>query len=259
MNLEFRLDKFEGPLDLLLHLIDKNKVDIYDIPIAQITDQYMEYMRGMDDADPDVMSEFLVMAATLLDIKCRMLLPREQNEEGAEEDPREELVRRLLEHKLYRELSNQLRDLSEGAAQSLYRRKNIPEEVQSFEPPIDYEQLIGKTTSDRLGEIFRDTLRRKRYRVDPVRSQFGRIEREKVDIAGKALYIRAYLNAHRDVDFSALLEIQGSREEIVAAFLIILELMKTGDIEVRQEETFGRIMIHVLHDIPASVGAEEFQ
>ena len=95
MELEFKLEKFEGPLDLLLHLIDKNKVDIYDIPIADITDQYMEYVRQMEEEDMDVMSEFLVMAATLLDIKCRMLLPKEVNEEGEEEDPRAELVQKL--------------------------------------------------------------------------------------------------------------------------------------------------------------------
>ena len=101
MELEFKLEKFEGPLDLLLHLIDKNKVDIYDIPIADITDQYMEYVRQMEEEDMDVMSEFLVMAATLLDIKCRMLLPKEVNEEG-EEDPRAELVQKLLEYKMYK-------------------------------------------------------------------------------------------------------------------------------------------------------------
>ena len=92
-----KLQVFEGPLDLLLHLIEKNKIDIYDIPIAQITDQYMEYIRDMQEQDLNVMSEFMVMAATLLDIKCRMLLPREVKEDGEEEDPREELVRQLLE------------------------------------------------------------------------------------------------------------------------------------------------------------------
>ena len=102
MELEFKLEKFEGPLDLLLHLIDKNKVDIYDIPIADITDQYMEYVRQMEEEDMDVMSEFLVMAATLLDIKCRMLLPKEVNEEGEDEDPIAELVQKLLEYKMYK-------------------------------------------------------------------------------------------------------------------------------------------------------------
>ena len=126
-------------------------------------------------------------------------------------------------------------------------------------PPVDYAQLIGDTTTQRLGDIFRDTMRRKRYRVDPVRSKFGRIEKEPVNLAGRALYIRAYLNLHRDADFRALLEAQDSREELVATFLILLELMKDGSIEARQEEPFGEISIHVLHDIAAVTDlAEEF-
>ena len=96
MALEVKLQAFEGPLDLLLHLIEKNKVDIYDIPIVEITDQYLETIRQMEEADMNVMSEFLVMAATLLDIKARMLLPREKDEEGEEVDPRSELVEKLL-------------------------------------------------------------------------------------------------------------------------------------------------------------------
>ena len=105
MSIEVKLQVFEGPLDLLLHLIDKNKVDIYDIPIAQITDQYMEYVNALKVRDLDTVSEFLVMAATLLDIKSRMLLPAETDEEGVEEDPRQELVARLLEYKMYKEMS----------------------------------------------------------------------------------------------------------------------------------------------------------
>ena len=98
MALSVKLNVFEGPLDLLLHLIDKNKIDIYDIPIVEITDQYMEYLHSMEKEDLGIMSEFLVMAATLLDIKCKMLLPKEVNEEGEEEDPRAELVQKLLEY-----------------------------------------------------------------------------------------------------------------------------------------------------------------
>ena len=95
MGISVKLQAFEGPLDLLLHLIDKNKVNIYDIPIADITEQYMEYVKKMQEEDLDVVSEFLVMAATLLDIKCRMLLPKEVDEEGNEQDPRAELVEQL--------------------------------------------------------------------------------------------------------------------------------------------------------------------
>ena len=100
MGIPVKLEVFEGPLDLLLHLIDKNKIDIYDIPIVEITNQYMEYIRNMQREDLNVMSEFLVMAATLLDIKCRMLLPKEVTEEGEEEDPRQELVEQLLQYKM---------------------------------------------------------------------------------------------------------------------------------------------------------------
>ena len=105
-----KLQVFEGPLDLLLHLIEKNKIDIYDIPIVEITNQYMEYIKAMQKEDLNIMSEFLVMAATLLDIKCRMLLPKEVNEEGEEEDPRQELVEQLLEYKMYKFMSYELKD-----------------------------------------------------------------------------------------------------------------------------------------------------
>ena len=108
MAIPVKLPVFEGPLDLLLHLIDKNKIDIYDIPIVEITDQYLEYIHQMEREDLDIMSEFMVMAATLLDIKCRMLLPKEVNEEGEEEDPRAELVQQLLEYKMYKYMSSSL-------------------------------------------------------------------------------------------------------------------------------------------------------
>ncbi len=121
MAISVKLEVFEGPLDLLLHLIDKNKIDIYDIPITLITEQYLDYIRQMESEDMNVMSEFLVMAATLLDIKCRMLLPVEVNEEGEEEDPRAELVARLLEYKMYKYMAQELLELEAGAGKHLYK------------------------------------------------------------------------------------------------------------------------------------------
>ena len=106
MAISVKLEAFEGPLDLLLHLIEKNKIDIYDIPIVEITAQYLDYIRQMQREDMNVMSEFLVMAATLIDIKCKMLLPKEVNEDGEEEDPRAELVQKLLEYKMYKYMSS---------------------------------------------------------------------------------------------------------------------------------------------------------
>ena len=137
MAISVKLEVFEGPLDLLLHLIDKNKIDVYDIPIAEITEQYLDYIRKMPTEDMNVMSEFLVMAATLLDIKCKMLLPREVNEEGEEEDPRAELVERLLEYKMYKYMAYELKDRQMDAGQVLYRVKNLPKEVASYRPPLN--------------------------------------------------------------------------------------------------------------------------
>ena len=121
MGIPVKLPVFEGPLDLLLHLIEKNKVNIYDIPIVEITDQYMEYIHQMEREDLNIMSEFMVMAATLISIKCRMLLPKEVNEDGEEEDPRDELVRQLLEYKMYKYMSYELRDRMAEAAKSIYK------------------------------------------------------------------------------------------------------------------------------------------
>ena len=110
MAISVKLQAFEGPLDLLLHLIEKNKINIYDIPIVEITEQYMEYIKQMKEHDLNVVSEFLVMAAWLLEIKSKMLLPKEVNDEGEEEDPREELVRQLLEYKMYKFMASELKE-----------------------------------------------------------------------------------------------------------------------------------------------------
>ena len=140
MAIPVKLNVFEGPLDLLLHLIDKNKIDIYDIPIVEITDQYMEYIHAMEKEDLGIMSEFMVMAATLLDIKCRMLLPKEINEEGEEEDPRAELVQKLLEYKMYKYMSYELRDKMAEAAKSIYKLPSLPKEVEDYKAPIDPQE-----------------------------------------------------------------------------------------------------------------------
>lgn len=137
MGIPVKLPVFEGPLDLLLHLIDKNKIDIYDIPIVEITEQYLDYIQQMEQENLDVMSEFMVMAATLLDIKCRMLLPKEVSEEGEEQDPREELVRQLLEYKMYKYMSYELRDRMNEASRSVYKKPTLPEEVLEYREPVD--------------------------------------------------------------------------------------------------------------------------
>mgnify|MGYP001039004302 FL=1 len=243
MALSVKLEVFEGPLDLLLHLIDKNKIDIYDIPIVQITEQYLEYIRQMPVEDMNVMSEFLVMAATLLDIKCKMLLPREVNEEGEEEDPRAELVQRLLEYKMYKFMSFELRDKQVDAGRTLFREQNLPGEVANYRQPIDYRELVGDINLQKLQEIFKSIVKKQEDKIDPIRSSYGNIEKDEVDMDVKAGYVEEYIKRHKSFSFRALLEKQHSKMEVIVTFLVILEMMKLGKISIAQEEIFDDIMI----------------
>ncbi len=243
MAIPVKLEVFEGPLDLLLHLIDKNKVDIYDIPIVEITAQYLEYIRAMEHEDMNVVSEFLVMAATLLDIKCKMLLPAEVNEDGEEEDPRAELVQQLLEYKMYKYMSYELKDKMIEAGNVFCRDMNLPKEVEQYKAPVDYEELIGDTTLQKLHSIFKDIMKRQVDRVDPIRSQYGNIVRDEVDVDRKTVYIEDYIKSRKHFSFRDLLEKQTSKLEIVVTFLVILELMKTGRVTIVQEELFDDIYI----------------
>ena len=243
MSLEVKLQVFEGPLDLLMHLIDKNQIDIYDIPIVTITEQYMEYINAMQREDMDVTSEFLVMAATLMNIKCKMLLPKEVNEDGEEEDPRAELVEKLLEYKMYKYMAYELKDRQMDADLQWFRSKNIPKEVREYEAPIDFSNLIGDTTLSKLNEIFQELLKRQEDKVDPIRSKFGNIEKEEVDMDLKTQFIKAYIREHQRFSFRQLLEKQHNKTEIIVAFLVVLEEMKLGEIEIEQDETFGDITI----------------
>ncbi len=243
MSIPVKLEKFEGPLDLLLHLIEKNKIDIYDIPIVEITEQYLDYIRAMDHEDMNVVSEFLVMAATLLDIKCRMLLPKEVDEEGGEQDPRAELVERLLEYKLYKAMSQELKDRLMLAGRSVYRGERLPDEVKAYRPPVNYEELIGDMTLPKLYSLFEELLKRQENKIDPVRSRYGDIPRETVDAEKKAGYIGHYILSHRQFRFRELLERADSREEVIVTFLVLLELMRTGKVTVEQDGLFTDIQI----------------
>ena len=242
MALSVKLEAFEGPLDLLLHLIEKNKVDIYDIPISEITAQYLEYIRELS-GDMNVMSEFLVMAATLIDIKCRMLLPAEVNEEGEEQDPRAELVEKLLEYKMYKYMSYELKDRQLDAAKNLYRAQKIPEEVAAYRPPLDYEELMGDMTLNKLHDLFQSILKKQENKIDPIRSSYGTIVKEEIDMDVKTFYVEDFARKNKTFSFRRLLENQKSRMEVIVTFLIILEMMKMGKITISQEHIFDDILI----------------
>lgn len=243
MAIPVKLEAFEGPLDLLLHLIEKNKIDIYDIPIVEITEQYLDYIKRMDTEDMNVMSEFLVMAATLIDIKCKMLLPKEVNEEGEEEDPRAELVQKLLEYKMYKYMSFELKDKQVDAQRALYREQHLPKEVEEYKQPIDYEALLAGVNLTKLQEVFRFMMKRQEDKIDPVRSTFGKIEKDEVDMDKKMLYVVEYVRKYRRFSFRRLLEKQHSKMEIIVTFLVILEMMKLGQIDIEQQEIGDDIVI----------------
>ena len=237
------LKQFEGPLDLLLHLITKAKVDIKDIFVSEITEQYLDYLNRMQEENLDVMSEFLVMAATLISIKAKMLLPREEKEEEEEEDPRAELVRRLLEYKMYK---YELKDMNLDAGKNYYKPATIPKEVLEYKEEIDPAEVIGDVTLAKLNEIFTQVMKRTVDRVDPVRSKFGTIEKDEVRIEDKMDDIRASIRGLKGINFKTLLEIQATKINIIVTFMAILELMKVGDITIRQDELFGDIIIDSL-------------
>lgn len=254
MGIPVKLEAFEGPLDLLLHLIDKNKINIYDIPIVEITAQYMEYIREMQRQDLNVMSEFLLMAATLLDIKSRMLLPKEEGEEGEEEDPRQELVEQLLEYKLYKYMSYELRDLETGASFFMYKPPTIPDEVKAFRPKSDPSELLEGITLSKLHSIFKTMMKRQNDRIDPIRSSFGTLEKEEVDMDEKWIYVESYIKRCHHASFRELLGSQRTKMQTVITFLVILELMKMGKVSIVQEHIFDDILIDWRDDADDAIG-----
>lgn len=230
---QVRIENFEGPLDLLLHLIKKNEINIYDIPIAMIAQQYLEYLEAMEELNLNVAGDFLVMAATLLQIKSKMLLPAEERAEDEEEgpDPREELVRRLLEYKAYKEAAHQL-DGQERMWREIFWREDAPaapqveedlplENVSLFDLVDALREVLDRNPGSRLLEIMPDNL----------------TVRERMNL------ILETLEGKESVSFAALFEGPIHRVVIVVTFLALLELMRLRVAQVFQAETFGPILV----------------
>ena len=250
--LSLRLEKYEGPLDLLLKLIEKNKINIYDIPIAEITEQYMAYLSGMEREDLDQLSEFLLMAATLLDIKARMLLPREVDQETGEEmDPRAELVNRLLEHKKYKLMAEELADREFDAYKVFFREPALRKEDAEWTQPVYLDELFQEVTLTRLQFVFQEGMRQREDRIDPERSRFGTIKREPISLKMQIEAVMNYARAHESFSFRDLLEKRRSKLLLVVTFLAVLELMKAGILTASQESP--------ALDIYLEVSAEELE
>ncbi len=236
-----RLDLFEGPLDLLLHLIKKNEVDVANIPVAVITEQYLAYLDLMRDLSLDVAGEYLVMAATLILIKSRMLLPSADAGEEEEADPRADLVRQLLEYQRYRE-----------AAQALAERPLLRRDVFGREPSLDgvaggNERPAVRVTVWELMEAFRAVLARRQ--PEPIHE----VQAEAVSLRDRLQSILSSLGVARSVSFDSLFDEGAGRPYVIVTFLAVLELMRLGAVEAIQEERFGPILIVLAVDDIASV------
>ncbi|MBD0380644.1 segregation and condensation protein A [Paenibacillus sedimenti] len=244
MKVTYKLEAFEGPLDLLLHLIDKNELDIYNIPIKEITDQYLGYVQAMQELELEVTSEFLVMAATLLSIKSKMLLPKppviefeEYYDEFEDElDPRAELVAKLIEYRKYKSIADMLRD-KEVERSMVYTRE--PEDLTPFLPVVHENPVEGLDVTDLLF-AFRRTLRKLANR-----NVVAKIRRDEISVKDRMREVVDMLKFKGGkLLFSKLFDYEMTREEIVVTFLALLELMKMKKIVCFQHQLFEDIVIH---------------
>ena len=218
-------------------------MEIKDIQIAVILDQYMAWMNQRKRLDLEVASDFVSMAAQLVFIKSRMLLPKEVNEAGEEEDPRQELVEQLLQYKMYKYMSYELKDRQLDGERYLYRGPDIPDEVADYVEPVNLDELLGDLTLGKLHSIFKEVMKRQTDKIDPVRSKFGKIEKEEITVEVKMTEVEAYALMHERFSFRDLLTSQSSKTQIVVTFLVILEMMKAGKISIEQEQPFDDIVI----------------
>lgn len=213
----YKLDNFEGPLDLLLTLIQKNKVSIYDIPIVEITDQYLEAIDGIEESSLDNTGDFIVMAAQLLYIKSKMLLPK--NEEEEEEDPREELAQRLLEYQKYKEASKELRKSEFSSKYMVFRDE---EEIKFPIPEYNRHHEVSA-----LIDAFNSILARRIRKEKPTKRAFtGIVGREKVSVDDMVEKICKRLHKSGRIQFKSLFREEDSRPELIATFLAVLEMIK---------------------------------
>lgn len=246
MPYNVKIDAFEGPLDLLLHLINKLEIDIYDIPVAEITEQYLMYIHTMKELHLDVASEFLVMAATLLEIKSKMLLPNHQNNGlddefsfEVEEDPRDELVERLIEYRKYKEVADDFRSLEKERGLMFTKP---PSDLSEYakEMEIAKKPVIDVTLYDMLGAL-QKLLRRKRLQ----KPLLTKIARQEISIEKRMDEIMQDLRKIKGKKLFFDLFPIPDKEHIVVTFLAVLELMKQKELFVEQEKNFAEIYVSV--------------
>ena len=238
--IKYRLESFEGPLDLLLTLIKKNKVSIWDIPIVEITDQYLEAIDGIEKAELDNTAEFIVMASQLLYIKSKMLLPKEEKAEE-EEDPREELARRLYEYKKFKEASREMRKSEFSSKYMVFREE---EKIKFPIPEYSRRHEISELT-DAFGSI----LQRRIRKAKPEKRAFsGIVGREKVSVEDMTEKVKRRLSGSGRVEFSSLFLEEDSKPEMIATFLAVLEMIKLDIIKADYSDEKHDFIIVKLKD-----------
>ena len=233
MNVEFKINDFEGPLDLLLHLIKESKMDIMNIEIELITKQYMDYLDLQEKMNLEIASEYLVLAAELLEIKSKMLLPRQTIEEDEEEeDPREELVNRLLEYQAYKEITKVLHE-KESLRREIYTKS--PENIKNY---IDEVTEINADVSlDDLVDAFKRYLARKKDNK-PLKTK---VTVNEISVSSRRHDIKRLLKSKKRVSFFELFPVL-TKEYVVATFLAVLEMAKSGELNIKQEKAFDDII-----------------
>lgn len=243
MSYQVKLDQFEGPLDLLLHLIKQYEIDIYDIPMAEITDQYMQYIHTFQVLELDIASEYLVMAATLVAIKSQMLLPKQEIDEETEEymeDPREELMERLIEYRRFKEAAEKLKEI-ENEANRTFTRPPMDITALDIEKPVVTKGDIS--IYDMLGALGK-MLERKKWN-EPLDTK---VQRAEISIEERMQdVLTAVKNAAGGVRFDELFPTP-TRSHIVVTFLAILELMKERHIYCRQEKHFDTLLLYKVEE-----------
>ena len=240
MNIKFKINEFEGPLDLLLHLIKENKMDIMNIEIERITEQYIQYLNEQEKMNLEIASEYLVMASELIELKSKMLLPnpKVESEEVEEVDPREDLVNRLLEYQAYKEITKVLKE-KEELRKEIYTKS--PENIKNY---VDENaKLPSDITLDDLVEAFKKYLERKKE-SKPLKTK---VTTNEISVSSRRLEIKSILKKKPKVSFFELFPVL-NKEYIVATFLAILEMAKNKELRITQDKNFDDIICEVRNE-----------
>ena len=235
MDMKFTIQDFEGPLDLLLHLIKQSNLNIFDIKIEEITKQYLDYITKMEELNLNIASEYLVMAAELIEMKSLVLLPQNKLEEDSEyeEDPREQLIERLLAYKQYKEITNDFKEL-EKSRKEIYTK--IPSNQKDFTEEVTLS--LGDVSLDDLVEAFRKFMIRKEQEK-PLNTK---ITKKEYSVNHRSIEIKNLLKEKKKIEFTELFDVY-SKDYIVVTFLSILDLAKKQELDIKQDHNFEKIIL----------------